>query len=96
MEIGRYALELGAIWSWSRPRIDALLEARRQLNDTLEGDYKVSVNDFVVRATAIALRLVSTTDGKVLWVHEPEDKQAFRNPLDTSTLSTALTFLLGK
>jgi outer membrane lipoprotein carrier protein len=35
-------------------------------------------------------------DGKVLWVHEPEDKQAFRNPLDTSTLSTALTFLLGK
>ncbi len=36
------------------------------------------------------------TDGKVLWVHEPEDKQAFRNPLDTSTLSTALTFLLGK
>ncbi len=39
-------------------RIDALLEARRQLNDTLEGDYKVSVNDFVVRAAAVALRLV--------------------------------------
>lgn len=35
-------------------------------------------------------------DGKVLWVWEPEDKQAFRNPLNTDTLSTGLTFLLGK
>ena len=35
-------------------------------------------------------------DGKMLWVHEPEDKQAFRNPLDNANLSTGLTFLLGK
>lgn len=35
-------------------------------------------------------------DGKVLWVHEPADKQAFKNPLDTGSLSTGLTFLLGK
>lgn len=35
------------------------------------------------------------SNGKVLWVWEPEDKQAFRNPLDSSTLSTGLTFLLG-
>jgi outer membrane lipoprotein carrier protein len=35
-------------------------------------------------------------DGKVLWVWEPEDKQAFRNPLSTDTLSTGLTFLIGK
>lgn len=35
-------------------------------------------------------------DGKVLWVWEPEDKQAFRNPLSTDTLSSGLTFLLGK
>ncbi len=35
-------------------------------------------------------------DGKTLWVHEPEDKQAFRNPLNTANLSTGLTFLLGK
>jgi outer membrane lipoprotein carrier protein len=34
-------------------------------------------------------------DGKVLWVWEPEDKQAFRNPLDSSTLSMGLKFLLG-
>ncbi len=35
-------------------------------------------------------------DGKLLWVWEPEDKQAFRNPLSMDTLSTGLTFLLGK
>ena len=35
-------------------------------------------------------------DGKMLWVWEPEDKQAFRNPLDSANLSTGLTFLLGK
>ena len=35
------------------------------------------------------------SDGKVLWVWEPADKQAYRNPLDTKTLSTGLTFLLG-
>ncbi len=35
-------------------------------------------------------------DGKELWVWEPEDKQAFRNPLSTKNLSTGLTFLLGQ
>jgi len=35
-------------------------------------------------------------DGKQLWVWEPDDQQAFRNPLSTDTLSTGLTFLLGK
>ena len=35
-------------------------------------------------------------DGKTLWVWEPAAKQAFRNPLTTQTLSTGLTFLMGK
>lgn len=35
------------------------------------------------------------SDGKVLWVYEPRDKQAFMNPLNSKTLSTGLTFLLG-
>jgi len=35
-------------------------------------------------------------DGKTLWLWEPEDKQAFHNPLSTANLSTGLTFLLGK
>lgn len=34
-------------------------------------------------------------DGKMLWVYEPKDKQAFKNPLSSQTLSTGLTFLLG-
>jgi len=39
-------------------QLDALLEARKQLNATLEGGYRISVNDFVVRAAALALQLV--------------------------------------
>lgn len=35
-------------------------------------------------------------DGKVLWLWEPDDNQAFRNPLSADTLSTGLTFLFGK
>jgi outer membrane lipoprotein carrier protein len=35
------------------------------------------------------------SDGKVLWVWEPADKQAFRNPLDDKSLSSGLAFLLG-
>ncbi len=34
-------------------------------------------------------------DGKRLWVYEPRDKQAFKNPLSTKTLSSGLTFLFG-
>lgn len=40
-------------------------------------------------------RMSFIADGKTLWVWEPEDKQAFKNPLDTRSLSTGLTFLLG-
>lgn len=35
-------------------------------------------------------------DGKNLWVYEPEDNQAFQNPLSTDTLSSGLLFLFGK
>jgi pyruvate dehydrogenase E2 component (dihydrolipoamide acetyltransferase) len=38
--------------------IDSLLEVRRQLNETSGAQYKISVNDFIVRATALALREV--------------------------------------
>ena len=36
------------------------------------------------------------SDGKVLWMYEPEDHQAFRQSLGDSTLSSALTFLAGQ
>ena len=38
--------------------VDALLQARENLNTRAENSYKLSVNDFVVRAVAFALRAV--------------------------------------
>ncbi len=38
--------------------IDALLDTRKRLNERADGDYKISVNDFVIRATAFALAKV--------------------------------------
>lgn len=35
--------------------IDALLEARKQVNALAEGKYKLSVNDFIIKASAMAL-----------------------------------------
>lgn len=39
-------------------RIDALLEARKKINDEANGRYKLSVNDFVIKASALALKKV--------------------------------------
>ena len=38
--------------------VDALLQTRKQLNERTEGDVKISVNDFVIRAAALALKQV--------------------------------------
>ena len=38
--------------------IDALLELRKQLNERTGGEVKISVNDFVIRAAALALKQV--------------------------------------
>ena len=38
--------------------LDALLQTRKQLNERTEGDVKISVNDFVIRAAALALKQV--------------------------------------
>ena len=34
-------------------------------------------------------------DGKTLWVYEPEDEQAFKQSLQTSSLPSSVTFLFG-
>lgn len=52
-------------------RIDALLDVRKQLNDAADGSYKLSVNDFVIKACALALKKVpaanaSWTDSHIL------------------------------
>jgi outer membrane lipoprotein carrier protein len=36
------------------------------------------------------------SDGKVLWVYEPEDAQAYKQSLTDSTLPTAVAFLFGQ
>lgn len=36
------------------------------------------------------------TDGGVLWLYEPEDRQAFKQDLKASQLPAALAFLMGK
>ena len=36
------------------------------------------------------------TDGGVLWLYEPDDKQAFKQDLKSSQLPAALAFLTGK
>ena len=36
------------------------------------------------------------TDGSVLWMYEPEDEQAFRQPLNSSQLPAQVSFLFGK
>jgi len=48
-------------------RIDALLDLRKKLNASA-GDGKVSVNDFVIRASALALRKIP--DANVSWSEE--------------------------
>jgi outer membrane lipoprotein carrier protein len=36
------------------------------------------------------------SDGSVLWLYEPDDKQAFKQKLESSQLPAALSFLTGK
>jgi outer membrane lipoprotein carrier protein len=36
------------------------------------------------------------TDGAMLWMYEPEDEQAFRQPLNSSQLPAQVSFLFGK
>ncbi len=48
--------------------IDGLLAARRQINDGADGAYKVSVNDMVIKASALALRKVPGVNAR--WTDE--------------------------
>ncbi|MFQ5970684.1 MAG: pyruvate dehydrogenase complex dihydrolipoamide acetyltransferase [Alphaproteobacteria bacterium] len=48
--------------------IDRLLEIRKELNDRADGAYKLSVNDFVIRTAALALRQVPAANAS--WSEE--------------------------
>lgn len=49
-------------------RIDALLEARKKVNADADGKYKLSVNDFVIKASAMALKAVPAANAS--WTDE--------------------------
>lgn len=66
-------------------RIDALLEARKQINEQANGAYKLSVNDFIVKACAGALMAypkanVSWTDEAILQYHNADISVAVSTP----------------
>jgi len=49
-------------------QIDALLAARKQINDQANGEYKLSVNDFIIKACANAL--MAYPEANVSWSDE--------------------------
>ena len=49
-------------------RIDALLEARKKVNEDANGKYKLSVNDFVLKASAMAL--IAVPQANAAWTEE--------------------------
>lgn len=53
-------------------KLDELMALRKQINDQADGAYKISVNDFIIKATALALKSVpaantSWTDAETLY-----------------------------
>lgn len=66
-------------------RIDALLEARARINDQAKGAFKLSVNDFVIKACANALHAypaanVSWTDEAILQYENADISVAVATP----------------
>lgn len=66
-------------------RIDELLKARKRLNDEANGQYKISVNDFVVKALASAIKAypkinVTWTDDAVLQFKHADISVAVATP----------------
>ncbi|HEY8191864.1 MAG TPA: 2-oxo acid dehydrogenase subunit E2, partial [Alphaproteobacteria bacterium] len=66
-------------------RIDGLMQARQQINDAAKGAYKLSVNDFVIKACANALMAypkanVSWTDEAILQYFDADISVAVATP----------------
>ncbi|MFK7840151.1 MAG: pyruvate dehydrogenase complex dihydrolipoamide acetyltransferase, partial [Bdellovibrionales bacterium] len=65
--------------------LDNLLAARKELNEKANGDYKLSVNDFIIKASAMALKSypaanVSWTDDAVHQYHASDISVAVATP----------------
>ncbi|MCB1782594.1 MAG: pyruvate dehydrogenase complex dihydrolipoamide acetyltransferase [Alphaproteobacteria bacterium] len=66
-------------------RLDNLLAARKELNEKANGAYKLSVNDFVIKAAAMALKAypaanVSWTDDAILQYRKADISVAVATP----------------
>ena len=66
-------------------RLDALMAARKQINDDAGGAYKLSVNDFIIKACANALKAyppanVSWTDEAILQYERADISVAVATP----------------
>ena len=66
-------------------RIDGLLEVRKQINESAGNTFKLSVNDFVIKACANALKAypkanVSWTDDAILQYHNADISVAVSTP----------------
>lgn len=66
-------------------KIDGLLEARKQINEQANGEYKLSVNDFIIKACANALKAypnanVSWTDDAILQYEHSDISVAVATP----------------
>ena len=65
--------------------LDSLLESRKELNDKAGGAYKLSVNDFVIKAAAMALKAypvanVAWTDAAILQYEHADISVAVATP----------------
>lgn len=49
-------------------QLDSLMAARKEINDKANGEYKLSVNDFIIKASAMALK--AFPDANVSWTDE--------------------------
>ncbi len=97
--VGKVVAKMQAFYHQTR---DLKGKFKQVFTDTLYNRKRTSYGYLYVRKPGMMRwnyvkpdRKAFIADGKEVWVWEPADKQAFRNPLDINTLSTGLTFLLG-
>ena len=100
-------LDVAAVVDRVQKRYDTALDFRARFNQTLTNaafKRKTSLTGEVLLKKPGRMRWNYQTpdpkmylaDGDLLWLYEPEDKQAFKQDLKSSQLPAALAFLTGK
>jgi outer membrane lipoprotein carrier protein len=100
-------LELGAVVDRVQKRYDGATDFRASFNQTLTNTAfkrrSPSTGEVLLKKPGRMRWNYKTpdpkmylSDGDLLWLYEPEDKQAFKQELKTSQLPAALAFLTGR